>query len=123
MTTASWNKFKDAIDSVGIKKFQIDSDTDYHLFNDPDASKVIVFDEGTETFYNFRQRVGNGSDGWSDPVVVTAVEVQDIHMIKFGADVPTINKFIEAKLAVPITKLKMIILFITNAPFAFFIIN
>ena len=96
MTTASWNKFKDAIDSVGIKKFQIDSDTDYHLFNDPDASKVIVFDEGTETFYNFRQRVGNGSDGWSDPVVVTAVEIQDIHMIKFGADVATINKFIEA---------------------------
>ena len=96
MTTAAWQKFKAAIDAVGIKKFQIDSDTDYHLFNDTDAAKVIVFDEGTETFYNFRQRIGNGSDGWRDPVIVTAVEVADIHMIKFGADVATINKFIEA---------------------------
>ena len=62
MTTSAWQKFKAAIDAVGIKKFQIDSDTDYHLFNDTDSAKVIVFDEGTETFYNFRQRVGNGSD-------------------------------------------------------------
>jgi hypothetical protein len=95
MTTSAWQKFKAAIDSVGIKKFQIDTDTDYHLFNDTDAAKVIVFDEGSETFYNFRQRVGNGSDGWKDPVIVTACEVADIHMIKFGATPDKISKFIE----------------------------
>ena len=95
MTTSAWQKFKAAIDAVGIKKFQIDSDTDYHLFNDTDSAKVIVFDEGTETFYNFRQRVGNGSDGWKDPVIVTAVEVGDIHMIKFGATSDKIAEFIE----------------------------
>ena len=95
MTTSSWQKFKAAIDAVGIKKYQIDSDTDYHLFNDADSAKVIVFDEGTETFYNFRQRVGNGADGWKDPVIVTAVEVSDIHMIKFGATADKIAEFIE----------------------------
>lgn len=94
MTTDSWHKFKNAIDAVGIKKFQIDSDTDYHLFNDPDNAKVTVFEEGTETFYNFRQKVGSNSEGWNDPVVVTAVEVGDIHMIKFGATPDKIREFI-----------------------------
>jgi hypothetical protein len=94
MTDESWVKFKNAIDAVGIKKYQIDSDTDYHLFNDPDNAKVIVYDSPTSTFYNFRQRVGNGSDGWKDPIIVTAVEVGDIHMIKFGASASKIREFI-----------------------------
>jgi len=95
MTTESWNKFKNAIDACGIKKFQIDTDTDYHLFNDPDANKVIVFDEGSKTFYNFRGKVGTGSEGWNDPVVVTGCEEADIHMIKFGGSVEDVLKFID----------------------------
>jgi hypothetical protein len=95
MTKDAWNKFKSAIDAVGIKKFQLDTDTDYHLFNDTDAAKVIVFDEGTETFYNFRQKVATGSEGWNDPIVVTASTAEDIHMIKFGATPEKIAEFIE----------------------------
>lgn len=95
MTTDSWNTFKSAIDAAGIKKFQIDSDTDYHLFNDPDNAKVVTFHQGTETFYGFRQKTGTSHEGWQDPIVVTAVEVSDIHMIKFGAKADKINKFIE----------------------------
>ena len=94
MTTDSWNKFKNAIDAVGIKKFQIDTDTDYHLFNDPDAGKVIVFDEGSKTFYNFRGKVGKGSEGWNEPIIVTGCEEADIHMIKFGAQLKDVLKFI-----------------------------
>ena len=96
MTTESWHKFKEALDTCGIKKFQIDTDTDYHLFNDPDASKVIVFHEGTETFYNFRGKVGTGSEGWNDPCVVTGATVEDIHMVKFGGSVKDILAFIDA---------------------------
>ncbi len=96
MTTESWNKFKGAIDQVGIKKFQIDSDTDYHLFNDPDAGKVVVFDEGSETFYGIRQKVATSSEGWKDPIVVTGVEIGDIHMVKFGATADKIAKWIDA---------------------------
>jgi hypothetical protein len=96
MTTSSWNKFKSALDSAGIKKFQVDSDTDYHLFNDPDNAKIVVFDEGSETFYGIRQKIGTSSEGWGDPIVVTGVEVSDIHMIKFGATADKIAQFIEA---------------------------
>ena len=96
MTTEAWNKFKSALDQVGIKKFQIDTDTDYHLFNDPDNAKIVVFDEGSETFYGIRQKVATSSEGWGDPVVVTAVEIQDMHMMKFGATPDKISKFIEA---------------------------
>jgi hypothetical protein len=96
MTTESWNKFKGALDQVGIKKFQIDSDTDYHLFNDPDNAKIVVFDEGSETFYGIRQKTGSSHEGWSDPIVVTGVEIADIHMIKFGATADKISQFIEA---------------------------
>lgn len=96
MTKDSWNKFKNALDSVGIKKFQIDTDTDYHLFNDPDNGKVVVFDEGSETFYGIRQKVATSSEGWGDPIVVTAVEIQDMHMMKFGATPDKISQFIEA---------------------------
>ena len=96
MTTDSWHKFKNAIDSAGIKKFQIDTDTDYHLFNDPDNAKVIVFDEGSETFYNFRQKIASNSEGWNDPIVVTACDVLDIHMVKFGATADKISQFINA---------------------------
>lgn len=96
MRTSSWNKFKNAIDNIGIKKFQLDTDTDYHLFNDTDNAKVIVFDEDSETFYNFRQKVATSSEGWNDPVVVTACAVEDIHMIKFGASAEKIREFIDA---------------------------
>ena len=95
MTSSSWQKAKAAMDAAGITKFQIDTDTDYHLFNDVDSNKVIVYDEGTETFYNFRQRIGNGSDGWKDPIIVTACDAVDIHMLKFGATPDKISKFIE----------------------------
>ena len=95
MTTSSWKKFKDALDNVGIKKFQIDTDTDYHLFNDPDAGKIVVFDEGSETFYGIRQKIATSSEGWGDPIVVTAVEIADMHMMKFGATPDKISKFIE----------------------------
>ena len=96
MKMESWLKFKNAIDQAGITKYQIDTDTDYHLFNDTDAGKVIVLDEGTETFYNFRQRVANGADGWNDPIIVTGCTVEDIHMVKFGARPDKIREFIEA---------------------------
>ena len=96
MTLESWLKFKGALDQAGITKYQIDTDTDYHLFNDTDAGKVIVLDEGSSTFYNFRQRVANGSDGWKDPIVVTGCTVEDIHMVKFGAKPDKIREFIEA---------------------------
>lgn len=96
MTTSSWNKFKAALDEAEIKKFQIDTDTDYHLFNDPDAAKIVIFDEGSETFYGIRQKVGTGHEGWSDPIVVTGAEVSDIHMVKFGATADKIQKFIDA---------------------------
>ena len=94
MTTEYWNKFKGALDACGIKKFQIDTDTDYHLFNDPDAGKVIVFDEGSKTFYNFRGKVGRGSEGWDEPIIVTGCQEADIHMIKFGAQLKDIIAFI-----------------------------
>lgn len=96
MTTDSWHKFKNALDQVGIKKFQVDSDTDYHLFNDPDNAKIVVFDEGTETFYGIRQKVATSSEGWGDPIVVTGVEVGDIHMLKFGATADKIAQWIDA---------------------------
>ena len=96
MTTDSWHKFKNAIDTAGIRKFQVDSDTDYHLFHDPDNAKITCFDEETETFYNFRQKTANSSEGWNDPVVVTAVEVGDIHVVKFGATPSKIREFIDA---------------------------
>ena len=96
MTTESWHKFKNALDQAEIKKFQIDSDTDYHLFNDPDNAKIIVFDEGSETFYNIRQKTGSSHEGWSDPIIVTGVEVSDIHMVKFGTTPDKIFDFINA---------------------------
>lgn len=95
MTVEGWNKFKNALDAVGIKKYQIDTDTDYHLFNDPDNAKVIVFDEGSSTFYNFRQKIATNSEGWNDPIVVTGCDVVDIHMVKFGAAPDKIAQFIE----------------------------
>jgi hypothetical protein len=95
MTVEGWKKFKNAIDATGIKKYQIDTDTDYHLFNDPENAKVILFDEGTTTFYNFRQKIATNSEGWNDPVVCTACDVLDIHMIKFGATPEKISQFIE----------------------------
>lgn len=96
MTTESWLKIKNAMTQAGIGKYQIDTDTDYHLFNDPDNAKVIVLDEGTSTFFNFRQRVANGADGWQDPIIVTSVTVEDAHMVKFGAGPEKIRQFIEA---------------------------
>lgn len=95
MNTAQWKKTKAAMDAAGIKKFQIDTDTDYHLFNDTDAAKVIVFDEGSEMFFNFRQKVGTGSEGWNDPYIVTGSDIVDIHMVKFGATLDKITKFID----------------------------
>ena len=95
MTKESWQKAKAAMDAADIKKFQIDTDTDYHLFNDTDNAKVIVFDEGTETFYNFRQKVATSSEGWKDPIIVTACDAIDVHMLKFGATPDKISRFIE----------------------------
>ena len=64
MTLESWLKFKGALDQAGITKYQIDTDTDYHLFNDTDAGKVIVLDEGSSTFYNFRWLERSNSSNW-----------------------------------------------------------
>lgn len=95
MTTNSWDTFKAALDAAGIKKFQVDVDTDYHLFNDPDNAKVVTFHRPSETFYGIRQKTGTAHEGWSDPIVAQGVEIADIHMIKFGATADKMQKFIE----------------------------
>jgi hypothetical protein len=91
MTSEGFQKFKSAMEAVGITYFGAAIDDGTNIYNSDSAVIVDVDD----TLYNFRNRI-SPSDGFATDWIVTAAYIEDVHHVKCGCPKDKLDQFIDA---------------------------
>ena len=95
MTSEQTKKTLEILKSLGITRYQFDTDLGTHYYNDNERN-IATYSEEMDMIVNVRATLGYGTKIYDEPVMVFMSDPGDIHEFRFGADSETVKKFLEA---------------------------
>lgn len=108
MELSTAKKFFNAIQSAGIKKYQLDTDLGSHYYNNENS--VLVLDESESAVVNIKKRFTLDGDPYDGKLLLYISNLADIHEARVGGTYETIQKFIDAYgLSLTYEQLKIIV--------------
>lgn len=95
MHLESAQKFVQAIESAGVKKYQLNTDLGTHYYNNDKA--IILFDDNTESVVNIKSNITTTSvNAFNDKIQVQISDYGDIHEAILCGSKETIIDFMKA---------------------------
>lgn len=94
MELVCMQKFLKGIKDANIKKWEAITDIPTHLYNND--NQFNIFDEETESIYNFSAPIVAGTPATMNDIVIKVAHISDVHETRIYCTLDEVKKFLNA---------------------------